>query len=187
MLRITLRLLTLALVFPAALSAQASTVVGGGFTNPLVVSSYTMPNGNSSQWRYLDYIYPDADNLTDNGLLSGGTGLLTNGLTAPRQLGEYGFSSGWPSRALRRLDAQPDDHVLLQSGRDDLERARALRHRQFRGHRRTRRNDDRRDDICNDDSWRHRTLLGRLRPDDDAIGNVRDDRLQADEQLDHDQ
>lgn len=65
----TLRLLTLTLLLPAALSAQASTVASGGFANPLVVSSYTMPNGNSGYRRYLDYVYPDADNLTDNGLL----------------------------------------------------------------------------------------------------------------------
>lgn len=76
--------LVAALAPPAALVAQPGTVVGGGLTGPGVVepTSYAMLNGNTGAWRYLDYIYPDPDAGTDNGPLSGGLGLLTNGIAA---------------------------------------------------------------------------------------------------------
>jgi hypothetical protein len=70
------------LLVPALLGAQASTVVGGGFATPLTVSSYTMENGQTGSWRYLDYIYPSPNASVDAGLLTGGTGLLTDGVAA---------------------------------------------------------------------------------------------------------
>ncbi len=97
------RLLVLALLFPVALAAQAGTVVGGGFATPLAVSSYNMLNGNSGSWHYLDYAYPSANAGVDNGALSGGTGILTDGIAAtqswnysPNPVGTFqGEFVGW--------------------------------------------------------------------------------------------
>ncbi|CAN5803600.1 hypothetical protein BH11GEM2_BH11GEM2_25980 [soil metagenome] len=66
--------------FPA--SAQSSTIVSSGFSSPFAVSSYSMPNGGTGYYQYHDYIYPSANASTDFALLSGGTGLLTDGIAA---------------------------------------------------------------------------------------------------------
>jgi hypothetical protein len=74
-------------LLPAALSAQASTVATGGFETPYAVSSYSMKNGYSGWWRYLDYTYNGTGNVSvERAFLSGGTGLLTDG---------FGASSSW--------------------------------------------------------------------------------------------
>jgi hypothetical protein len=76
--------LVAALAPPAELVAQPGTVVGGGLTGPGVVepTSYSMLNGDVGSWQYLDHIYPDPQAGTANGALSGGLGLLTNGIAA---------------------------------------------------------------------------------------------------------
>ena len=97
------RLLAFAVLFPATLAAQAGTVVSGGYATPLGVSSYTMLNGNSGSWRYLDYAYPSSNASVDNGVLAGGTGILTDGIGAtqswnfsPNPVGSYqGEFVGW--------------------------------------------------------------------------------------------
>ena len=97
------KLMLAALLLPGVLMAQSGTVVSGGFTTPLPVSSYSMLNGNTGSWRYLDYIYPSANASVDNGPLAGGTGLLTDGIGAtlswnqgPNPMGTYqGQFVGW--------------------------------------------------------------------------------------------
>ena len=79
----SLTISAVALLLPAALFAQASTVVSGGFASPYAVSSYSMLNGNSGTWRYWDYTYSAGSNqYSDNAPLAGGTGLLTDGFGA---------------------------------------------------------------------------------------------------------
>jgi hypothetical protein len=67
-----------------AVWAQAGVVAPGGLTGPGVVepTSYSMVNGNTGSWRYLDHVYPSANAGVDNGALAGGLGLLTNGEAA---------------------------------------------------------------------------------------------------------
>ena len=83
-----LRTVVLAASFPALAVAQTSTIVGGGFSSPYAVASYSMLNGASGYYNYRDYSYqnslgvvnPNAN--TDFAWLSGGTGLLTDGIGA---------------------------------------------------------------------------------------------------------
>jgi hypothetical protein len=69
---------------------------------PLVVSSYSMNNGENGTYYYRDGTYqpcPDDDCNIDNAPLSGGTGQLTNGLLANwnwTALAGYGWV-GWES------------------------------------------------------------------------------------------
>jgi len=74
--------LLLAFVVPAIASAQTGTVVGGGFATPLAVKSYDMRNGDVGSWQYIDNIYSGGNGGTPQAFLSGGTGLLTDGIGA---------------------------------------------------------------------------------------------------------
>ena len=83
-----LRTVVLAASFPALAVAQTSTVVGGGFSSPYPVASYSMLNGASGYYNYRDYTYQNALGVvnpnanTDFAWLSGGKGLLTDGIGA---------------------------------------------------------------------------------------------------------
>lgn len=89
----------------APLGAQTSTIVGGGLTGPNVVAatSYALLNGSQGTWRYVDYTYasaacggvcPGANTL--GAALSGGLGLLTDGVQAPGGYGTAAFAPGNP-------------------------------------------------------------------------------------------
>ncbi|MDB4913119.1 MAG: hypothetical protein JWM95_763 [Gemmatimonadetes bacterium] len=78
----SLRVLAVAALLPAVLSAQSSTVASGGFLNPVPVASYNMLNGGTGYYRYHDFIYPGANADADFAPLAGGLGLLTDGISA---------------------------------------------------------------------------------------------------------
>ena len=100
----SLAVLAVAALLPATAAAQISTVVSSGFASPFAVSSYSMFNGASGYYKYQDYIYPNANANVDYGWLSGGTGLLTDGVGATQSWlqgalnppgGDQGQFVGW--------------------------------------------------------------------------------------------
>ena len=81
-------LLAVAALFPAAAEAQFSTIASSGFANPAPVSSYSMFNGATGGYVYHDASYPSANASVDYAWLSGGTGMLTDGVAASRSWNE---------------------------------------------------------------------------------------------------
>ena len=99
-----LRMLAVSASLPAAATAQVSTVVSSGFASPFAVSSYSMFNGGTGYYQYRDYLYPSANANVDFGWLTGGTGLLTDGVGATQSWnqgalnppgGDQGQFVGW--------------------------------------------------------------------------------------------
>ena len=86
----SLILVALAVTMPGWSAAQtsSSTVVAGGFAHPIAVSSYSMYNGATGGYVYHDYLYPSDNANVDFGWLSGGTGLLTDGVGATQSWNE---------------------------------------------------------------------------------------------------
>jgi hypothetical protein len=81
---------------PAFLSLLAFVLPLGAV--PLSVASYTMNNGGSGAYDYRDFTYlpcPANNCKTDNFILSGGTGKLTDGISPATSWNQEGFETLW--------------------------------------------------------------------------------------------
>jgi PEP-CTERM motif len=71
----------------------AAILAGSAQAAPLTVASYDMPNGDSSTYVYHDGLYTGSgDKTLDNAPLSGGTGVLTDGVIPTLSWDSYGSS-----------------------------------------------------------------------------------------------